>query len=213
MQRRRELMGMHSESMLPPEFQRIEYLKNPNEAFIVTDWTSVDVLRIDVDFYLDSMRTWCNLAGASITTSDVRGSAIQLSHSSRTKLKIYGSDAIIVDRLEAGSRYNMSAVFESGNQSLTVNGILLGTGDKVWNTSVPHMSIFGAYYGSLTNKSNERSLVSIYSCKFYGVNGLLLDDFIPCYRISNGELGMYGTNTKRFYTNAGNGSFEKGQDI
>jgi len=211
--RRRLHMQMKKDSPLPSEYQRIEYLKNPDMAYIVTDWTSGEVLRIDIDFYLDSMRSWCNLAGASDRTSDIYGSAIQLSHSNKMKLAAYGRQPIVTDRLSAGSRYNMSAVFESGNQSLKVNGTVLGTASYAWNTSVPYMSIFGAYYGNLTAKALERSLVSVYSCKFYGSDDLLLDEFIPCYRKADGEPGMYGTLSKRFYTNAGTGSFEKGQDI
>ena len=38
-------------------------------------------------------------------------------------------------------------------------------------------------------------------------------DLIPCYRKSDGEIGMYDTVSKTFYTNAGTGTFTKGADV
>lgn len=38
-------------------------------------------------------------------------------------------------------------------------------------------------------------------------------DLIPCYRISDGEIGMYDAVSKQFYTNQGSGSFTKGADV
>ena len=41
----------------------------------------------------------------------------------------------------------------------------------------------------------------------------IMYNFIPCYRISDGEIGMYDTMNNVFYTNQGTGEFIKGQDI
>lgn len=38
-------------------------------------------------------------------------------------------------------------------------------------------------------------------------------EFVPCYRKSDGEIGMYDTVSKTFYTNAGTGTFLKGADV
>lgn len=52
----------------------------------------------------------------------------------------------------------------------------------------------------------------IYYFRIY--NGtILLRDFIPCYRKSDGEIGMYDKINGVFYTNSGTGVFLKGNDV
>lgn len=65
-----------------------------------------------------------------------------------------------------------------------------------------------------TNSTNidVKGGCDIYWCQLYdGEN--LLHNFIPCYRKSDGEIGMYDTVSKTFYTNAGTGTFLKGEDV
>lgn len=38
-------------------------------------------------------------------------------------------------------------------------------------------------------------------------------NFVPCYRKSDGVIGMYDTVGKAFYTNSGTGTFTKGADV
>ena len=39
------------------------------------------------------------------------------------------------------------------------------------------------------------------------------EDFIPCYRNSDGEIGLYDSINDIFYTNQGTGTFTKGPDV
>lgn len=48
--------------------------------------------------------------------------------------------------------------------------------------------------------------VRIYSVQI-SIDDILVRDFIPCYRKSDGEGGLYDKVTKQFYTNKGTGSF------
>lgn len=50
---------------------------------------------------------------------------------------------------------------------------------------------------------------NIYSCKLYN-NNTLIRDFIPCYRNSDNEVGLYDLVNDVFYTNDGEGSFTFG---
>lgn len=52
----------------------------------------------------------------------------------------------------------------------------------------------------------------IYYFKIYE-NDVLIRDFIPCYRKSNGEIGLYDKIYCKFYSNLGTGTFLKGKDI
>lgn len=44
-------------------------------------------------------------------------------------------------------------------------------------------------------------------------NGVLVRNFVPCYRKSDNVIGLYDIVGNNFYTNAGTGSFTKGGDV
>lgn len=49
----------------------------------------------------------------------------------------------------------------------------------------------------------------LYACKIYA-SGVLIRDFVPCRRHSDGAAGLYDMITGAFYGNSGTGSFEEG---
>ena len=59
----------------------------------------------------------------------------------------------------------------------------------------------GKYYGKL------------YSFTMDDVDGTPIRNFVPCYRVADGVIGLYDTVGGAFYTNIGTGSFTKGSDV
>lgn len=53
----------------------------------------------------------------------------------------------------------------------------------------------------------------IYYCRITDVNDNPIRDFVPCYRKSDGEIGMYDLVTNTFFTNQGTGNFTKGNNV
>lgn len=49
--------------------------------------------------------------------------------------------------------------------------------------------------------------------KYYDKNDILICDLVPCYRKSDGEIGMYDNVRRIFLTNVGTGKFTKGADV
>ena len=62
-----------------------------------------------------------------------------------------------------------------------------------------------------SNNSTNMSfaIMQIYDCKMY-YSDVLVRDFIPCYRNSDNEVGLYDLVNNVFYTNQGTGSFTYG---
>ena len=56
---------------------------------------------------------------------------------------------------------------------------------------------------------NRGAFLKIYDGSSY----TLVRDFVPCYRKSDSVIGMYDLVNDVFYTNAGSGSFTKGNDV
>lgn len=67
-------------------------------------------------------------------------------------------------------------------------------------------------FADRTREFNPRNFASgkLYSSKIYD-NGIIVRDFIPCYRNSDNEVGLYDLVNNTFYTNQGTGSFTYGQ--
>ena len=70
------------------------------------------------------------------------------------------------------------------------------------------------YIGAKNNNGSPMQYCKekIFEFKYYE-NEILLNDFIPCYRTSDSEIGLYDVINNQFYTNNGSGNFTKGADV
>lgn len=75
-----------------------------------------------------------------------------------------------------------------------------------------HSVFLGAVYQPSNVGTIRTSEIKIYSAKMYQ-DDILIRDYIPCYRKSDGVIGMYDLVNNEFYTNAGTGEFLKGGDV
>lgn len=68
------------------------------------------------------------------------------------------------------------------------------------------------YLFGTSDKNFDRYNMKVYQLKFFE-DGLLKSDYIPCYRISDGVVGLYELVEGTFYPNIGTGDFNKGDDV
>ena len=54
---------------------------------------------------------------------------------------------------------------------------------------------------------------TIKAFQYYDKTDTLICDLVPCYRKSDGVIGMYDLARKTFLTNVGTGNFTKGADV
>lgn len=83
-------------------------------------------------------------------------------------------------------------------------------GTKVKTSSYKIMLFARDWNGTTTEYRPAK--VKIYSTKIY-IDDKIVRDFIPYYRKSDGEIGMYDVVNNKFYTNLGTGSFIKGANV
>ena len=86
---------------------------------------------------------------------------------------------------------------------------LSGFSDPMENCTI---SIFNVYDAHI-KKNHFSSKTKLYIAKLYNKNEELLRDFVPCYRKSDGVIGLYDRVENKFYTNLETGSFQKGEDV
>ena len=83
-------------------------------------------------------------------------------------------------------------------------------GTTVANVSYSNTYTLGLFKDQL-NPSTGISGSRVYWCKIYDA-GKLVRHFIPCCRKSDNVIGMWDTIHGKFYTNAGTGTFTKGNN-
>ena len=110
--------------------------------------------------------------------------------------------------LLAGSSYDC---YIANGQS-EINGTVITTpiisaGD--WSDSIGSICLKSR---SADSRFDPDSTAKFYICQIWE-NNVLVRDFVPCYRKSDNEVGMYDTVGMRFYTNAGVGSLIAGPDV
>ena len=126
---------------------------------------------------------------------------------------IYGSNVSIVT--SQNDLYETRHVFDSNKNYLYIDGIQLFTTTYTAFTSEYPIYLFAM--ADNNNKTNPPEPSTFVKTKFYNSkiydNGVLERNFIPCYRKSDGVIGLYDMVYGEFYTNQGSGSFIKGSDV
>lgn len=121
-----------------------------------------------------------------------------------------------------GLHTNSEQIVQAGNRDKIIFDY--GYTDPThWTFSVNNTEL--AYYSASANVSNTEAQILafgtennyncraiLYSCEVWQ-NGSLIAKFIPCYRVADGEIGLYNQVNGDFLTNSGTGDFLKGADV
>ena len=92
-----------------------------------------------------------------------------------------------------------------------------GQTQKVWNwqNTIPNNTMVGVF--ALGNPNGEWWVGENPKVKLYDhslvVNGQKVRDFVPCFRKSDDEIGLYDLVSGQFFINEGEGTFTKGENI
>jgi len=107
-----------------------------------------------------------------------------------------------------GREILIDAHFEQGNQTVYVDGVLESTRN---NTTAMNVDLPFYLFGRNNNGTigNQPKKCKIYYWKITK-NGTLVRDYVPCYRKSDNEIGLYDLVSNSFFPNDGTGSFTKG---
>lgn len=201
---------MASKKRLPSAYQEVEYIeKTAKESYIKTGVigngellftckmmiTTVNNGAPFFGSYGNSQRCYFLIQnnndkiGCSYVTSDYADTVL-------TKDVIYDA---IVD-------------FKVGEQKLTINGVdVLNTSKQNALHTDRELYLFGYNFDGHFDEDRS-SYIKLYSATITQ-DGVLVRNFVPCYRKADGEIGMYDTVAKIFYTNAGTDAFTKGADV
>ena len=192
-------------------YQEVEYIEATGTQYIDTGITAADYDTFEIrGAFTSTSGTQCMIAYTQVSNQNT--SAWFGSFDSKFNFAPLGNTNVWYalgnnDTNEHLFKYCISsktAQVDNTSQTFTVNLITKN------DTKTSYLFARNNY------QSNSAELFCSFqmkSAKFYDESLNLVADFVPCYRISDNEIGMYDLVTKTFLTNAGTGTFLKGADI
>lgn len=207
--------------LIPSEYQQVEYIGFDGNSRIVTDITGADLN----DLYRLSATIGVNHATAEECILTFCGG-------SRARSEVYNDT--VANRIAYYTGYGVGAAINNIQDlydypvdvdvkhdkngtgvdfNLSVNGNDYNATDVVTNaiTSGDKFVIGSGGYSEQRYGFKGK----IYSCVVYSdlAGTTKIGEFIPCYRKSDGVIGIYDRINETFYVNAGTGTLTKGSDV
>ena len=194
-------MAIYYKSRLPSIYQEVEYIESSGTQYIDTGYEPQNYFGIDMFFSFSSISSAYQTpfsagTGGSQLVVVIRDSATYFRYFS-------GSASVLNTTLLANTRYNLQV---DKNGRITFNNVSTTSA-----YSAPLSSNETLFLFARANQENY-AYIKLYSCKLYN-NGVLVRNFVPCYRKSDNEIGLYDLVNGVFYTNQGTGTFTKGNDV
>lgn len=197
------------ETWLPPQYQEVEYIRGVSSEgpYIDTDFTTTLTMKMEADAKCNGLGD-CVLATMPISASTNSNFSLGRYNGTTAYMCWNGRE---IGGGDWSTRKTMIAYQDDGTiyrqlgedvSSISVSLQTLSTPSKLW--------LFRRNDGGTPSTSSGD--VTLYGCKLYD-NNILQRHFIPCYRKSDNEIGLYDRVTKTFFTNQGTGTFTKGPDV
>lgn len=209
---------------LPLAYQRVEYIQTDGNQYIDTGVLASDYTdRITYDLKMARMGytdgNYHNYFFGCLNNSKRSGNVCVLN--SRGALVFYlgknGSGITIGDVPETNAVFTLKITFSAPSKEIT--GVYNGnnvTSSNSRNSDMPSANIWlfaCNLNGSPTSSTSTPCVAKLYNFSMTQEDGTPIRNFVPCYRKSDGVIGLYDTVGSTFYTNKGTGSFTKGADV
>lgn len=188
--------------ILPSAYQQVEYIESTGTQYI------------DTGLYADNYTDY--IIEMELTTANIANQQYFAGQSTRPPCPKLYMDGNNISRIviQSSTKFNLTNIepytkikIELKGSRIYLNDNLMGSLTRQPGTgTLPHW-IFNAA-GEPTLFANMK-LYRLQITRFTET----LRDFIPCYRKSDNEIGLYDIVNNVFYTNDGTGTFIKGNNI
>lgn len=198
-------------SLLPSAYQQVEYITGPQntKAYIDLGFAFDTAATIYLTYYhYESTQIF----GAAENSGVLR---CLLSGSGNTMLA-YGStgSTYLALKVSVQSEAYNNLVYTLREGFFEIANETTGGADTHQNqgtyTMTNNLYLFAQNYNGTLRYTGTRQISAF---RYYDQNDVLICDLVPCYRKSDGVIGMYDLARSIFLTSAGSGSFTKGADV
>ena len=192
-------------SSVPSEYQEVEYIESTGTQYIDTGMKGTENTKVDIEFQITGIKFLPFGARSGATSNCFAIWSLNANVGSSLRVGFDGTNGYT-----GGPTTTDKYHIIHSKDGTYVNNELVWTIQTISTFTTPQNLIVFGYYSSSTNRG--LSEMKLYSLKLWE-NNTLVRNFIPCYKKSNNEIGLYDTINDVFYTNNGTGTFLKGDDI
>lgn len=207
-------------SRLPDGYQEVEYIQSSGTQYLGTGLVPTDNTKMELKMYTDCVTSWYSSGARAGGSTAIIFAQSGSTNGSDLRGVVNGRNMIASSNGTNWKRTASGSTFEillqtNGNLTCTYNIAEIESG-KTYAVTSAHTSINS--YDTPINifALHESNKVSGTNRLFYWkltIDGTLVSDLVPCYRISDSEVGVYDLVRDTFLTNQGTGSFTKGADV
>lgn len=198
-----------SEYSIPQEYEEVEYIQSTGTQYIDSGYQiKSEKIKIAFKAYIPFLN------GLSLFGSNDSNYDLVPYHSTNYNptsfLHWVGSSQSVFEVVYDNFINEVEYVLDNGIIQCTVNG---KTTNSMYEGSIisnQKFYIFGKNEGEVSKERGQG--YRLYSFKLYD-NDILVRDYLPCYRKSDGEIGLYDKVSGELYVNSGSGEFLKGKEI
>ena len=192
---------------LPSAYQEVEYIECTGAQYIKTNYIpqefdSIKCIFSMSEFYQSNSINW-TLFSAGIGTYQLIVLLTKNTWVDGAYYKYFASG----DASKFTFRPNIDTKYE---MDINSNGMISCNGHTV--RSNYQNAVNTPLYLMMRANNTSPFKGKIYNFSIIN-HGISMINLVPCYRKSDGEIGMYDTVSKTFFTNAGTGTFLKGADV
>lgn len=213
-----------SAGLLPSAYQRVAYIHTDGDCCIDSDVIPADYpdgIRIDLDFTLTEYITgnvYTYYFGCK--TSECYANCFTINPTSGNFRAYVGSSAVStykwVNVLNQRTLISMTSTTEVPHDtvvSLKINGVEQLVKNTTNTTSARNMPNESIHLLNCRNSGRKGNIGDCCGSAMYAADGTPIRYFVPCYRKTDSEIGLYDAVEGRLHTNIGTGSFTKGPDV
>lgn len=206
--------------LIPAEYQQVEYVGFDGNSRIVTDVTPANLNEL----YKVSATVGVNQATSEEFILGFCGNAARTelyNNNQANKMYYYcgSGEGVTISNIQDLYTYPVDVDVKHDKNGIGVNFDLSVNGND-YNATGTVTSLLSATdhftFGSGKIASQNYGFKGkIYSCVVYSdlAGTTKIGEFIPCYRKSDGVIGIYDRINETFYVNAGTGTLTKGSDV
>jgi hypothetical protein len=193
------------EPRLPLEYQEVEYIQSDGNQYINLQFAPTVNTKTELDLQISSVQ-----AGSTPIFGYRNGD---------DKYAIWIANGTLQFAFNLGTQdtgYSFSQSMSSrAKLTMSSAGYYYNDTFLVACSNTRTISCGNAYLFALNDNGwadNRIAVMKVYGCKVYE-SGVLIRDYVPCYRKSDNVVGLFDRVNKTFYVNSGSGSFTKGNVI
>jgi hypothetical protein len=204
-------------SRIPGEYQEVEYVQAAANvgAYINLGFAFDTAATVKIGLYFgNDVATAAYPFGAAESSGKYR-CMISAPHDGGAYMYGYGSTGSTYQPVRAKGTKNAVNEIEYAIKSGKISMSVKPSGSSYSNTTVSYtmssnLYLFAQNYNGSARWGGQRRISYF---QYYDKTDTLICDLVPCYRKSDGVIGLYDVVRKLFLTNVGSGSFTKGGNV